>query len=186
MLLGCGGSDPAPVETHDVAIAPPPPASVVPSADVPMQPRRVSGEESAVPTPPEPPKLARPIQFETAKAILKPGNDELLSPIKDYLDAHPEVTLLRIEGHSDNKGSRDINRKLTADRALTLAKWFVAHGIDCRRLIPVGFGPDRPIIDEHDLTSGKSRRMEFHNAAIRGTPLGSVDDGGLVGGDPCS
>ena len=185
-LLGCGGSEPAPLEMHEIAIAPPPSASVVPSAETTAQPRKSSGAESNVTAPPDPPRLARPIQFEVAKATLKPGNDELLMPIKDFLDAHPEVTLLRIEGHSDNFGSRELNKKLTADRALTIARWFVAHGIECHRLVPVGFGDDRPIIDESEPPRRASRRIEFHSAAINGTPLGPPDAGGRVGGDPCS
>jgi outer membrane protein OmpA-like peptidoglycan-associated protein len=186
LLLGCGGSVPVPAETHEIAIATPPSSSAASSEGPTSEPRKWSGAESDAPAPPTPPALSRPIQFDTAKATLKPGNDEVLMPIKAFLEAHPEVTLLRIEGHSDNKGSRELNKKLTADRALTVARWFVARGIDCHRLVPVGFGDDRPIIDESEPPRRASRRIEFHDAAINGTPLGPVDDGGLLAGDPCS
>jgi len=95
------------------------------------------------------------------------------------------VTLLRIESHSDNRGSAEFNLELTAKRALSIARWLVHHGIECHRLHPVGFGDARPIVEDDHPSDSKSRRIELHNAAIHGRMILPLEPGGLVAGDPC-
>jgi OOP family OmpA-OmpF porin len=177
-------SEPPPVtrDGADVAL-PPPPSATVDTAE-------------STPAPVAPPKrrkdvpelqLPRAIPFVTGKADLRPESDELLMMVKSFLDAHPEVTLLRIESHSDNRGSSQFNLELTRLRAFAIAQWLVAHGIECSRLVPVGFGETRPIIDERaGATRERSRRIEFHNAAIDGALTGPIDGGGSVAGDACN
>lgn len=133
-------------------------------------------------------KLPGPVVFESGKDILKPESDEVLSIVKQYLDAKPEVTLMRIEGHTDSDGDDKSNQTLSELRSLAVAKWLVAKGTDCKRLIPVGFGETKPIAP-NDTADNKAqnRRTAFVNAGLRGKPIGgmAVDGGGKVAGDPC-
>lgn len=133
-------------------------------------------------------KLPSPVVFETGSDILKPESDAGLSFVKDYLTAKPEVTLVRIEGHTDNDGAAAGNQTLSERRALSVAKWLVARAVDCRRLLPVGFGQTKPLVP-NDTSEHKTmnRRIAFVNAAVNGKPLGGnpVDGGGRIAGDPC-
>ena len=63
-------------------------------------------------------------------------------------------------------------------------------GSDCKRLLPVGFGETRLIVNPEKTPEDKAtnRRVAFVNAHINGKPIGSFPaDGGapVVSGDPC-
>lgn len=129
-----------------------------------------------------------PIEFDLAKDSLKPTSGPALDFVTAFLQAKPEVTLLRVEGHSDNRGSSAANLALSGARALSLARALVARGVECRRLLPVGFGETKPIADNQtEQGRAQNRRMEFVVAALKGRPVMGlpVDGGGRVAGDPC-
>jgi OOP family OmpA-OmpF porin len=133
-------------------------------------------------------KLPGPVQFESGKAILKPESDAVLDVVRQYLEAKPDITLLRIEGHTDDVGVAADNQKLSEGRSMAVARWLVAKGISCKRLWPVGFGQTKPIAD-NKTNDGKeaNRRTAFVNAELKGKPIGGMptDGGGQVAGDPC-
>jgi OOP family OmpA-OmpF porin len=134
-------------------------------------------------------KLPGPIVFESGKDIIKPESDEVLSVVKQYLDDKQEITKLRIEGHTDSDGDDKMNQSLSELRSLAVARWLVGKGVDCKRLVAVGFGETKPIAD-NNTADGKAqnRRTAFINAELKGKPIGGmpIDGGGKVGGDPCS
>ncbi len=125
----------------------------------------------------------------------KPGTDKLESSSKDaliiiqqLLTEKPAVTTLRIEGHSDNTGDAAANQLLTEKRALSVCKALVAMGVDCKRLLPVGFGGNKPIAD-NSTPEGitKNRRINFVIAALRNRMIGGMpaDGGGNMAGAIC-
>ena len=129
-----------------------------------------------------------PVLFETGKAVLKPESDAVLDVVKQYLEAKPDITLLRIEGHTDNVGIAADNMKLSQDRSMAVAHWLVGKGIACKRLIAVGFGDTKPIADNKTPEGRESnRRTWFVNAELKGKAIGGapVDGGGKNAGDTC-
>jgi OOP family OmpA-OmpF porin len=132
--------------------------------------------------------LNRPILFKTGGAELLPESDEALAIVQGYLAAKEVITLLRIESHTDALGDDAANQALSEQRALAVAKALVARGVDCKRLVPVGFGETKPVAPD-DTAEGRAqnRRTTFFNAALRGRAIGGmpVDGGGRVAGDPC-
>lgn len=171
---------------------PPPPAVVTPpppaATPAPAEPKRgrmkmkfkMKGEQVDLPG---------PVVFETGSDVLKPESDEVLNIVHDYLGEAKDITLLRIEGHTDSDGKKEDNQKLSERRAMSVAKWLVAKGDDCKRLLPVGFGQDKPVAD-NATPEGKAqnRRTAFVNAARNGKAIGGfpVDGGGKSAGDPCA
>ena len=132
--------------------------------------------------------LPGPVVFETGKDVLKPESDDVLKLVKDYLDGKPEISLLRIEGHTDSDGEDRTNQTLSELRAMAVARWLVAKGTKCERLLPVGFGETKPIAaNDTPENKAQNRRTAFVNAALKGKPIGGmpVDGGGKVAGDPC-
>jgi OOP family OmpA-OmpF porin len=133
-------------------------------------------------------ELPGPVVFETGSDKLKPESDAVLQVVADYLAAKKDITLMRVEGHTDNDGKPDANMELSQKRSMAVARWLVGKGIDCKRVIPVGFGQDKPIAD-NKTPEGKAqnRRTYFVNAQFKGKAVGGmpVDGGGKPAGDPC-
>jgi OOP family OmpA-OmpF porin len=124
-----------------------------------------------------------PVVFESAGDKLKPESTPALEHVKAYLEDKTYITLLRIESHTDGNGAPDANLALTLKRSVAVARWLVSHGIDCKRLIAVGFGGTKPVADNATAEGREhNRRMVFVNAALRDRPIGGmpVDGGGRV------
>jgi outer membrane protein OmpA-like peptidoglycan-associated protein len=120
--------------------------------------------------------------FEAGKSSLKagPGTEEVLASLKTYLDQQPRVTLLRLEGHSDNAASPADNLRISGERALAVKQWLIGKGIAESRLVAVGFGEKKPIVDNAtEEGRAQNRRVEFKIAKINGKPyLGNDPLGG--------
>jgi OOP family OmpA-OmpF porin len=122
----------------------------------------------------------------------KPGTDTLteestpaLEHLRAYLEDKSYLTLVRIEGHAAEASSQALSEK----RALAVTRWLVEKGVDCKRLMPVGFGNTKPVADPGTAEGkAKNQRITVANAALRGRPIGGmpVDGGGKVAGDPCA
>jgi OmpA-OmpF porin, OOP family len=133
--------------------------------------------------------LDNPVTFKTGTNELTDEGKASLKQVKDFLVAKDYITLLRVEGHSDNAGNETENQKRTAQRALAVCRWLITNGIDCKRVIPVGFGSNKPV-DTNDTPEGKAnnRRIVFALAGLRGKMIGGMpaDGGGAVAGDLCT
>jgi len=133
-------------------------------------------------------KLPGAVVFRTGSDQLDPVSDDVLEIVHDYLEAKPEISLLRIEGHTDSDGPPAANQTLSEKRALAVVRWLAGVGVDCKRMLPVGFGETKPIAP-NTTPDGKSqnRRVMFINAAVKGKALGGkpTDGGGKLAGDPC-
>ena len=107
--------------------------------------------------------ITEQVHFKVGSAVILADSDVLLGEVAKVLTSHKEITKVRVEGHTDNTGSAATNRKLSKERAASVAKWLGAHGIDKARLDSEGFGPDRPIAP-NSTAEGKAanRRVEFH------------------------
>ncbi len=109
--------------------------------------------------------------FETGSAALSsdPGNAEVLEQFRLYLEENPRVTQVRIEGHTDNQGTAELNLELSGNRALTIKNWLVEKGVAADRLLAVGFGDTKPIADNaSEEGRAQNRRTEFRLAGING------------------
>jgi len=133
-------------------------------------------------------KIEKQLLFEPGTAKLKPESTAALEVIKKYLEDKSYISLLRVEGHTDNSGTETDNRLLSEKRALAVCTALVKLGVDCRRLIAVGFGSSKPVAD-NATAEGKAmnRRMSFINAALRNHAIAGmpVDGGGKVAGQIC-
>ena len=105
------------------------------------------------------------VKFKTGSAALDAGKDseEVLEAVLKVLQSHPEITRVRVEGHTDNKGVPKANKKLSADRAAAVVRWLFAHGVGAARVTSAGFGSEKPL-DSNAAEAGRknNRRVEFH------------------------
>ena len=103
------------------------------------------------------------VQFETGKADIKPESHGLLDEVAKVMKDNPQIEIVEVDGHTDSTGSADFNRKLSQQRAESVAKYITSKGIKAARLEAKGFGPDKPIADnETDAGREANRRVEFN------------------------
>lgn len=126
--------------------------------------------------------LPSPLSFAAGSATPDTAAEPTLQAVVEFLTSKSYITTLRIEGHVPD------NQALSEQRAMATARWLVAHGIACERLLPVGFGGSKPVADG-STPEGRAAnsRIEMSPAALRGLPIGGMplDGGGKVAGDPC-
>ena len=101
------------------------------------------------------------IEFETgsAKIIAKsfPFLDAAAAVLQEFKD-----TSIEVQGHTDNVGAAEANKKLSLDRAESVKAYFVGKGIFAERITTVGMGPEKPVADNKDAKGrAKNRRIEF-------------------------
>jgi outer membrane protein OmpA-like peptidoglycan-associated protein len=110
---------------------------------------------------PEKIELKQKIFFETNKAVIMPRSFPLLQEIASVLKSRGTMKL-RIEGHTDSRGKKTHNMKLSQSRADSVRQHLVGLGIDGTRLESRGYGPDQPI-ETNKTAAGreKNRRVEF-------------------------
>jgi outer membrane protein OmpA-like peptidoglycan-associated protein/Mg-chelatase subunit ChlD len=101
------------------------------------------------------------IEFESGKAIVR---SESLPELRDFarsLLQSPDVTI-EIRGHTDDRGSGDLNQKLSEDRATAVAAELGKMGIAANRFTTRGFGKSQPLApNDSDDNRRRNRRTEF-------------------------
>lgn len=117
-------------------------------------------------------RILKQVQFATGKATILANSFPILDEVVKLLVVNPEIKHLAIEGHTDNRGSDDLNEKLSSERANAVMEYIIKKGIDSARLSAQGFGPRVPIADNNTPDGRqKNRRVEFH---IRDKGVGGV------------
>jgi len=107
--------------------------------------------------------LAQRVEFASDSDVLEAGAIPVLDEVRAILLDHPELRLLRVEGHTDGLLDDSYNLDLSARRAATVAGWLVQHAIERSRLEAYGCGERRPIDDnESDAGRAANRRVEMH------------------------
>ena len=107
-------------------------------------------------------ELKQKIYFKSGKAKILPKSFDLLNEVADVLIKRPK-TSVRIEGHTDSKGSASYNKSLSQKRADSVRAFLIEAGVPSTQLIAVGYGEEVPI-DSNSTRDGRSRnrRVEFH------------------------
>ena len=107
-------------------------------------------------------KLGQKVYFKFNKSRIMPRSYPLLDEVADVLLENPNI-YIRIEGHTDSKGSDRYNKKLSDARAAAVRDYLKSKGVGPERLDSVGFGEERPIEDNAtEAGRAANRRVEIH------------------------
>ena len=113
-------------------------------------------------------ELAADVLFDFDKADLLPKAQDTLKKAADVVKERNKGGTIRIEGHTDGKGSDAYNEKLSKRRADSVRKWFTSNGLGNLTFSTEGFGAKKPVApnqkpDGSDDPEGrqKNRRVEI-------------------------
>jgi OmpA-OmpF porin, OOP family len=102
------------------------------------------------------------VNFEHNSTELRPESRGLLDQVAQTLRENPEIKKVRVEGHTDDTGPRDVNLRLSRARANAVRTYLINKGVNSDRLSAEGYGPDKPIQEGTTDEARKSnRRVEF-------------------------
>lgn len=133
--------------------------------------KAVDGELMAAPNPrklPELPKSLQPqekvvleelksIYFDYNKSDIKPEARKAIGENAKWLKEHSDVAV-QIEGHCDERGTREFNYKLGEKRAEKAKAILVSHGVSADRISTVSYGA---MAGQNEKTWGSNRRAVF-------------------------
>ena len=108
------------------------------------------------------------INFDTAKAELKPESEPVLAEIAKLLKGQPTLKIF-VVGHTDMVGDAAMNVKLSQARAQAVVTALTTkHGIAATRLTAFGNGPYSPVAsNKSEDGRAKNRRVELVEIATR-------------------
>jgi OOP family OmpA-OmpF porin len=98
--------------------------------------------------------LLRNIIFETGQTTFPASSIPVLESMATVMRTNAGAEILLV-GHTDATGDRDANYTLSRERAQGVRDWLVANGIDGRRIVCSGLGPDKP---QSSNSSAEGRR----------------------------
>jgi outer membrane protein OmpA-like peptidoglycan-associated protein len=113
------------------------------------------------------------IYFATDSAEILPRSFPIVDAVAATLIGNPQITLVEIQGHADERGADDYNLRLTADRAASVVQALGQRGVSLSRLRSAGYGERCPVDPAHTPTAwDKNRRVEFKIIRTDAGPTG--------------
>jgi outer membrane protein OmpA-like peptidoglycan-associated protein len=106
-------------------------------------------------------EIKQTVYFATNKTTIKPVSFGLLNEVAQALKDNPAIKI-RVEGHTDSRGSDKRNLTLSEGRAASVMAYLVGQGVDENRMVSKGYGEGVPIADNRTkFGREQNRRVEF-------------------------
>jgi peptidoglycan-associated lipoprotein len=95
--------------------------------------------------------------FQTNKSKLTTASRETLRKQAAWLKKNSNVNII-IEGHADERGTREYNLALGEQRANTVKDYLMTYGIHSDKITVISYGKERPVIESSDPLSWSQNR----------------------------
>ncbi|HEY3919143.1 MAG TPA: peptidoglycan-associated lipoprotein Pal [Stellaceae bacterium] len=96
--------------------------------------------------------------FDFDKSAIKPEGQQTLQRQAEWLKKYPNVTVT-VEGHCDDRGTREFNLALGERRATAVRNALVALGIQANRVKTISYGKERPaVLGDNEAAWAQNRR----------------------------
>jgi peptidoglycan-associated lipoprotein len=103
----------------------------------------------------------RTVYFDFDSSEIKGEGTDIVAAHAKYLAANP-ATRVRLEGHTDERGSREYNIGLGERRAQSVRRALLLQGAGDAQISTVSYGEERPAVAVHDEAAwAKNRRVEI-------------------------
>ena len=95
------------------------------------------------------------VTFDTNSSQVKAAGANTLSGVAMVLKEY-QKTHINVVGHTDSSGGRDLNMRLSEQRADSVASNLITQGVEASRISTSGVGPDQPIAS-NSTAEGKAQ-----------------------------
>ena len=124
---------------------------------------RQAAKEEIIALPPAKQEVidTKDILFASGKYVLTDKSKEILNSIVKKLTDDPKCKI-ELSGHTDDVGNKIANEELSLRRALEVADYLIAQGIDQQRIFTYGYSDDKPReTNANDQNRRLNRRVEL-------------------------
>ncbi len=95
--------------------------------------------------------------FESDSSELTPQSLQTLEKQAQWLQAYSQYSFT-IEGHADERGTREYNIALGARRAQTVREYLTSRGVPAHRMRTISYGKERPVAVCNDISCWSQNR----------------------------
>jgi len=106
---------------------------------------------------PDSPLYSKTIYFDFDKSDIRADSVDMLRAHAEYLVANAGASLT-VEGHCDERGSREYNIGLGERRAAAIKRFLEAEGVSGTQINTISYGEERPVDDGHNETAWSMNR----------------------------
>jgi len=118
-------------------------------------------------------ELLEKIYFQYDSAVVEERSYDVLDAVAAMIVNNPQLGLIEVQGHADDRGTEEYNLKLTADRAASVVTHLIQRGVEPLRLRSMGYGEYCPIAKGRSRAArDRNRRVEFKIIVADGVPTG--------------
>jgi len=102
------------------------------------------------------------IRFVASRSSLLDDSLSILDEVAALVAANPELGRIEVGGHTDSRGSEDLNRRLSYARAEAVKGYLIGRGVPAERIEARGYGESEPV-ESNRVESGRdaNRRVTF-------------------------
>jgi peptidoglycan-associated lipoprotein len=100
------------------------------------------------------------VLFDLDQHSVRPDGQAILQKQAAWLKQYPAVRLM-VEGHCDERGTREYNLALGDRRAYAVKEFLVSLGVDAARLQTKSYGKERPVCAESDDSCWQQNRRGY-------------------------
>ena len=108
------------------------------------------------------------IFFDTDSSSINASASQTLDRQAQWLAQYPNYAIT-VEGHADERGTREYNLALGARRAEAVRTYLIQRGVPAGRIDTISFGKERPIV-EGSNESAWAQNRNAHTAIVSGAP----------------
>lgn len=111
------------------------------------------------------------VYFSTDSSDLTPEAQQTLTKQAQWLRQYPQYTI-SIEGHADERGTREYNIALGARRATAVKSFLSRNGVNASRVRTLSYGKERPVAVCNDISCwSQNRRAQtvLNNRRVAGS-----------------
>ncbi|MEO1207602.1 MAG: peptidoglycan-associated lipoprotein Pal [Pseudomonadota bacterium] len=109
------------------------------------------------------------VYFSTDSSDITPEARQTLQKQAQWLQKYPQFTIT-VEGHADERGTREYNIALGARRATAVRNFLAQSGINSSRVRTISYGKERPVAvcDDISCWSQNRRAQTVLNSRVAG------------------